>query len=64
MQPRIQATKPATCRHSFQHRTLIGHISELEKEVLRLREDNLQLRAALSIYSDLARQSLISPLQP
>jgi hypothetical protein len=30
---------------------------------LRLREDNLQLRAALSIYSDLARQSLIAPQQ-
>jgi hypothetical protein len=36
----------------------------LQAEIARLREDNLQLRAALSIYSELARQSLPPAQRP
>ena len=53
-----EPARPNTCRHPFQRQTLAGHILELQAEIARLREDNLQLRAALSIYSELAKQSL------
>ena len=56
--------RPATCRHPFQRQTLADHVLELQAEIARLREDNLQLRAALSIYSELARQSLPPAQRP
>ena len=63
MQTQTEPINTVTSRHSFTHRTLVGHITDLQREVLRLRDDNLQLRAALSIYSDLARQSLVASQQ-
>jgi hypothetical protein len=37
---------------------LLQYVARLQSEVARLQEDNLQLRCALCIYSEAARQSL------
>ena len=53
-----EPTKATMSRRSSGSHTLIRQIAELTEEVERLRDDNLQLRAAVSIYSDLARKAL------
>ena len=42
---------------SVEYRLLL-QVAELQIENERLREDNLQLRAALSIFSEVAKRSL------
>jgi hypothetical protein len=44
-------------RIGFQH-SLLLQLAELQLENERLREDNLQLRAALSIFSEVAKRSV------
>jgi hypothetical protein len=44
---------------SVEYRLLL-QLAELQIENERLREDNLQLRAALSIFSEVAKRSLAS----
>lgn len=50
---------PGAKRLSLEHRLLM-QVAELQIENERLREDNLQLRAALSIFSEVAKRSLAS----
>jgi len=58
------AKRTHSMSHSFDDdKRLLRCIARLQSEIARLREDNLQLRCALSIYSEAARRSVVDASQ-
>jgi hypothetical protein len=57
-QVRGQAEKPEDVLTPLnQRKRLVNVVSQLVREIERLHEDNSQLRAAVEIYREVARQS-------
>ena len=59
----IDAARPdpvSTAKRINVENSLLVRLAELQLENERLREDNMQLRAALSMFSEVAKRSLQS----
>ncbi len=58
----MNRTVPTQLRTPFRRNSLMSMNMQLQAEVAALIEDNKQLRAALSIYSEVARRAPVSLL--